>query len=102
MHLTAFCAALQFLQAVPNAAGLLQEIKDNTMHYISVIAEAADSQLSTLSVSGSMKADIYDNLMDAVSGTIRRTALGQYTEMVQPSSQAFQAATWCSGKHRQP
>lgn len=40
------------------------------MHYISVIAEAADSQLSTLSVSGRVKADIYDNLMEAVSGAI--------------------------------
>eukprot|EP00775_Hariotina_reticulata_P009817 gene9817-9975_t len=55
----------EFLQALPNASGLLQEIKDNTMHYVSVIAEAADSQLSTLSASGGLKADIYDNLMDA-------------------------------------
>jgi len=37
---------------IPSASGLLQEIKDNTQHYISVIAEAADSQLSTLSRHG--------------------------------------------------
>jgi hypothetical protein len=57
---------LQFLQHMPGAGGLVNEIKGNTQHYLSVIAEAADAQLATLSVTGSVAADIYDTLLEAV------------------------------------
>jgi hypothetical protein len=52
---------------MPGAGGLVNEIKGNTQHYLSVIAEAADAQLATLSVTGSVPADIYDTLLEAVS-----------------------------------
>lgn len=57
---------MQFLQVMPAAQGLVEEIKGNTQHYLSVIAEAADSQLATLSVTGRVNADIYDTLLEAV------------------------------------
>lgn len=58
---------VQFLQHMPGAGNLVSEIKGNTQHYISVIAEAADSQLATLSVSGQVHADVYDTLLEMVS-----------------------------------
>jgi hypothetical protein len=52
---------------MPGAGGLVAEIKSNTQHYLSVIAEAADAQLATLSVTGAVPADVYDTLLEAVS-----------------------------------
>lgn len=66
--LTSGLLSPQFLELTPSASGLVEEIKNNTQHYISVIAEAADSQLATLSVTGRVNADIYDTLLEAVSG----------------------------------
>lgn len=45
---------------------LLEEVKNNTHHYISVIADAADSQLAMLTTTGSVPADVYDNLQETV------------------------------------
>eukprot|EP00879_Flechtneria_rotunda_P029219 GHRR01031505.1.p2 GENE.GHRR01031505.1~~GHRR01031505.1.p2 ORF type:complete len:120 (+),score=34.69 GHRR01031505.1:2297-2656(+) len=56
-----------FLMHMPGAGSLVEEIKGNTQHFLSVIAEAADSQLATLSVTGQVPADIYDALLEAVS-----------------------------------
>ena len=63
------CAApaLQYLSHVPSGpTHLLEEIKNNTHHYISVIADAADSQLAMLTTTGSVPADVYDNLQETV------------------------------------
>lgn len=51
---------------MPGAGGLVGEIKGNTQHYLGVIAEAADAQLASLSVTGAVPADIYDTLLEAV------------------------------------
>jgi hypothetical protein len=57
----------QYLAQTPgNNLGLLQEVKDNTHHYISVIADAADSQLASLTTTGVVPADVYDNLQETV------------------------------------
>eukprot|EP00878_Enallax_costatus_P012492 GHUV01013046.1.p1 GENE.GHUV01013046.1~~GHUV01013046.1.p1 ORF type:complete len:475 (+),score=150.53 GHUV01013046.1:249-1673(+) len=61
-----------FLAATSSAQGLVEEIKNNTQHYISVIAEAADSQLATLSVTGRVHADIYDTLLEAREAQINK------------------------------
>lgn len=58
----------QYLAHTPGASmSLLNEVKGNTHHYLAVIAEAADSQLATLSTSGVVQADVYDNLQENVS-----------------------------------
>ncbi|WIA36887.1 hypothetical protein OEZ86_008135 [Tetradesmus obliquus] len=56
-----------FLQHMPGAGGLVGEIKGNTQHYLGVIAEAADAQLASLSVTGAVPADIYDTLLEALA-----------------------------------
>ncbi|KAF6263445.1 minichromosome maintenance protein 7 [Scenedesmus sp. NREL 46B-D3] len=61
-----------FLQHMPGAGGLVSEIKGNTQHYLSVIAEAADAQLATLSVTGAVAADIYDTLLEAREAQIAK------------------------------
>jgi hypothetical protein len=72
-----FVTCLQFLQHMPGAGGLVTEIKGNTQHYLSVIAEAADAQLATLSVTGAVPADIYDTLLEAVSSRSNDTHIFQ-------------------------
>lgn len=58
----------QYLAHTAGASlSLLSEVKDNTHHYLSVIAEAADSQLATLTTTGVVRADVYDNLQENVS-----------------------------------
>jgi hypothetical protein len=49
-----------------NNLALLEEMKDNTHHYTSVIADAADSQLASLTTTGVVPADVYDNLQETV------------------------------------
>jgi len=53
---------------------LLEEVKNNTHHYISVIADAADSQLAMLTTTGAVPADVYDNLQETVRLTETPTA----------------------------
>jgi hypothetical protein len=45
---------------------LLEDVKANTHHYISVVAEAADAQLAHLTTTGVVTADVFDNLMENV------------------------------------
>lgn len=45
---------------------MLEEVKGNTQHYLGVIAEAADAQLATLTTTGVVQADVFDNLMETV------------------------------------
>jgi hypothetical protein len=59
---------VQYLSQIPGGSlTLLEEIKQNTHHYISVIADAADSQLAMLTTTGVVPADVYDNLRETVS-----------------------------------
>jgi hypothetical protein len=48
----------------------LEEVENNTHHYISLIADAADSQLVMLSSTGVVPADVYDNLRETVRGEV--------------------------------
>lgn len=58
---------VQYLSQIPGGSlTLLDEVKSNTHHYISVIADAADSQLAMLSANGTVPADVYDNLRETV------------------------------------
>uniref|UniRef100_A0A383WE58 DNA helicase n=1 Tax=Tetradesmus obliquus TaxID=3088 RepID=A0A383WE58_TETOB len=61
-----------FLQHMPGSGGLVGEIKGNTQHYLGVIAEAADAQLASLSVTGAVPADIYDTLLEAREAQIAK------------------------------
>lgn len=59
---------VQYLSQIPGGSlTLLEEIKQNTHHYISVIADAADSQLAMLATTRVVPADVYDNLRETVS-----------------------------------
>jgi hypothetical protein len=67
-HLASVLFHVQYLSQIPDGpATLLEEIKQNTHHYISVIADAADSQLAMLTTTGAVPADVYDNLRETVS-----------------------------------
>lgn len=61
---------LQFLEVMPTAGGLVEEIKGNTQHYLSVVADAADAVLNNMPVTGRVNADIYDTLLEAVSHSV--------------------------------
>ncbi|WIA16663.1 hypothetical protein OEZ85_013326 [Tetradesmus obliquus] len=61
-----------FLQHMPGAGNLVGEIKGNTQHYLGVIAEAADAQLASLSMTGAVPADIYDTLLEAREAQIAK------------------------------
>jgi hypothetical protein len=62
---------VQYLSQIPGGSlTLLEEVKNNTHHYISVIADAADSQLAMLTTTGVVPADVYDNLRETVSNLL--------------------------------
>lgn len=62
---------MQYLSQIPGGSlTLLEEVKNNTHHYISVIADAADSQLAMLTSTGVVPADVYDNLRETVSNIL--------------------------------
>lgn len=79
---------IQYLAQIPNGPmGLLDEVKNNTHHYISVIADAADSQLAMLTTTGSVPADVYDNLQETVrEGVEERGRRGLLPSPPRPSS----------------
>jgi hypothetical protein len=64
-----------------NNLALLEEMKDNTHHYTSVIADAADSQLASLTTTGVVPADVYDNLQETVRPLLGALRGGRVTEV---------------------